>query len=359
MAFNPINPFPLPKLPPPLKQEELDISLLLEARSNLAHLKGVCQAIENPNLLLLMPMLQESLKSCEIEGIRTTIEAALENQMEFHEEIKDPHAKEALYYKKAILKGFSAMKKFSLSTRTIQSIHEALIPEGRGVFRGQQNKIIDGEGNVVYTPPEIFNINPLLSNWENYINSPSLDIDPLIKAAICHYQFEAIHPFGDGNGRTGRILMILQMVQDDLLNHPVLYLSGYINRERSRYYDLLRSVTQKANWKEYVDFMLRGIAQQAKTTTRIILRIKDVKTSFKRKIRDTQRAIYNIELLDHLFLYPVTYPSFMSSKLDIVYQTASKYLSILEKNKFLTSKKVGKKNLYYNTALIDCLKANE
>ena len=246
MTFNSTIPFRLPKLPPPLKQEDLDISLLLEARSSLAHLKGVCQALENPNLLLLMPMLQESLKSCEIEGIPTTIEAALENQIESFEGIKDYQVKEALSYKNAILKGRSCMEKFSLSTRTIQSVHKELMPKGQGAFRSQQNKIVDGKGNTVYTPPENFNISPLLNDWEKYVNSPNLSFDPLVRVATCHYQFEAIHPFSDGNGRAGRILMVLQMMQDRLLDYPILYLSGYINRERAQYYELLRGVTEKA-----------------------------------------------------------------------------------------------------------------
>ncbi len=362
MAFNPTIPFSLPELPPSLRQEEdVNIPLLLEARSSLAQLKGVCQALDNPNLLLLMPMLQESLKSCEIEGISTTIEAALENQVEFYEGAQDPQAKEALFYKNAILKGHFFMKKFSLATRTIQSIHKALMPQGRGAFRGQQNKIVDGRGNAVYTPPDIFNINPLLNNWENYVNSQKQksSLDPLVRAAVCHYQFEAIHPFGDGNGRTGRILMVLQIVQDQLLDYPVLYLSGYINRKRPRYYKLIRGVTEKANWKEYIHFMLEAVAKQAKITTEIILRIKETKTSLKRKMRERQKAIYNAELLDHLFLYPVTYPTFMSRKLGIVYQTAGKYLLALKKDRFLKSKKVGKKTLYYNTALIDCLKLGD
>ena len=140
--------------------------------------------------------------------------------------------------------------------------------------------------------------------------------------------------------------MVLQMVQDQLLDYPVLYLSGYINKERPQYYELLRNVTENANWKEYVDFMLKGVAEQAKITTRIILKIKDIKTSFKRRMRETQRAIYNTELLDHLFQYPVTYPSFMSSQLGIVYQTASKYLLALEKRHFLTSKKDWQKKIF-------------
>ena len=359
MAFNSDIPFSLPKLPPPFRQEEVDISLLLEAGSSLAQLKGVCQALDNPNLLLLMPMLQESLKSCEIEGISTTIEAALENQVEFYEKAQDPQAQEALFYKSAILKVHTSMKKFSLATRTIRSIHRELMPQKRGAFRGQQNKIVDGGGNTIYTPPEIFNIYSLLNNWEDYVNSQKSGLDPLVRAAVCHYQFEAIHPFGDGNGRTGRILMALQMVQDQLLDYPVLYLSGYINRKRPQYYELLRGVTEKANWKKYVHFMLKAVSQQAKITTEIILKIKETKTSLKRKMRERQKSIYNAELLDHLFLYPVTYPSFMSRKLGIVYQTAGKYLSDLKKGRFLKSKKVGKKILYYNTALIDCLKLGE
>ena len=359
MAFKPTKPFSLPKLPPSIKQENVDTSLLLEARSTLAHLKGVCQAIEHPNILLLMPMLQESLKSCEIEGIRTTIEAALENQIELHKNKKDPQAKEALLYKNAIEKGLDSMKRYSLSTRTIRSIHRELMPKGRGAFRGQQNTIVDGKGNIIYTPPKFANINPLINNWENYVNASKSKLDPLIRAAVCHYQFEAIHPFSDGNGRTGRILMILQMVQDQLLDHPVLYLSGYINKERPRYYELLRSVTEQKNWKEYISFVLEAVAKQAKITTDIVLTIKNTKTSFKRKLRDKQRTIYNSELLDHLFLYPVTYPSFMSSDLGIVYQTASKYLAALKKDRFLESKKVGKKILYYNMHLINCLKSHQ
>ena len=359
MTFNPAVPFDLPPLPPPLPPGEPDANLLIAARSSLAHLRGVCQSLDNPKLLLLLPTLQESLKSCEIEGIRTTIEAALEHHMTSPNEIKDHNTKEAICYKNAILKGHQSMERYALSTRTIQAIHGELMRNNGGVFCGQQNSIVDGTGKVVYTPPDITKLNPLLSNWEQYANSPNDNLDPLVRAAVCHYQFEAIHPFGDGNGRAGRILMVLQMIQDKLLDHPALYVSGYINEKRSTYYALLKGVTERENWKDYVEFILRAVAIQAQITTEIILEIKTLRTSIKRRMREQHKNIYNIDLLEHLFLHPITYPSFMASKLKITYQTAGKHLAALEKGGFLKKRKIGRKKLYQNTELINCLKKRD
>lgn len=358
MLFDPNKPFELPNLPPELSQEDLFapdiVQLLIKANSGLAELNGTCRAINNPYILLNIPILQESVASSEIEGIHTTIETALEDQVKSESE-QDPSSKEALRYREAINEGLKSLETYSLSTRTILSIHKKLMPEKGGEFKKQQNKIAKGS-TVVYTPPAPTSVDSLMSNWENYVHSSEVKVDPLIKAAISHYQFEAIHPFADGNGRTGRILMVLQMVLEKLLDLPILYVSGYLTRNRDSYYSLLSGVTERQEWIEFIKFMLTAINEQARTTQIVIFKIMGERNKLKKRLREEFKSIYSPDLLDHIFSFPVTYPTFMGERLDIAYQTASKYLSTLEGAGILTKRKVGRNVLYYNIALLSCLR---
>jgi Fic family protein len=358
MAFDAKNPYDLLLLPPNLKESELlnkdFVQLIIKANSALAELNGTCRAITNPSILLNIPMLQESVASSEIEGIHTTVETALEDQVKAPGE-QDPSGKEALRYREAINTGFENLGMYALSTRTILAIHKQLMPMGGGKFKQQQNQIAKGSV-VIYTPPRPSEVDRLMSNWEQYVNSEDQGLDPLVRVAVSHYQFEAIHPFTDGNGRAGRILMVLQIVRDKLLDLPILYLSGYLNKHRDNYYRLLGSVTQENNWTEFIGFMLRAICEQAHVTRDVILKIMYERNRLKEKLQKEFSSIYSPDFLDHIFSFPVTYSTFMAGKLGITYQTASKYLSTLEAAGVLAKKKSGRHTLYYNISLLRCLR---
>ena len=362
-SFSPSRPFDLPPLPPELKQESLfdpDLTqLVIKANRSIGELNGLCRAIPNAYPLLMnIPVLQEAVSSSAIEGIHTTVEALLEAQVKMESE-RDPASKEALRYREALSAGFKSFKKYrSLSTGTILDIHGWLMPGG-GHFKKQENKIARGK-QILYTPPAPPQINSLMSNWEKYVNSHKSagdsQIDPLIKTAISHYQFEAIHPFHDGNGRTGRILMVLQLVLYKLLDRPVLYISGYLIRNRSQYYSSLLETTKSEAWIKFIKFMTAAFYAQAQATKQVILDIIKARSEMKRILKSKHSSLYSQELLDHIFAYPVTYPTFMGEKLNISYQTASKYLSHLESAGLLAKKRSGTYTLYYNRKLLNCLK---
>lgn len=359
MVFKPGHSFDLSPLPPDLGQKDLFepelVQLTVRANRAISELNGLCRAIPNPySLLMNIPVLQEAVSSSEIEGIHTTVETLLEVQIKLDKE-QDQASKETLRYKEALYEGFKDLEKYkSLPTRIILNIHKQLMPNG-GHFKKQGNQIKKGS-KVIYTPPSPIQMNHLMSNWENYINSADEKIDPLIKIAMSHYQFEAIHPFSDGNGRTGRILIVLQMVLYKLLNWPVLYVSGYLIKNRQKYYSNLLNITKSGHWLEFIKFMMKAFYEQAQVTQKVIKDIIEEKNKMRRILKSEHKSIYNWELLEHLFAYPITYPTFMGEKLNITYQTASKYLSDLEEAGLLSKKQSGRYVLYYNFNLLDCLK---
>ncbi len=358
MVFHPDKAFDLPPLPPNLKEKDLFnpkiTQLVIKANRSISELKGACHALPNAYALLLnIPVLQEATSSSAIEGIHTTVETLLEAQIKVKKD-QDPASKEALRYREALNAGVKSFRKYrSLSTRTILTIHRRLLPQG-GLFKQQMNKIVSGK-KAIYTPPSPAHIAILMGNWETYIHSLN-GIDPLIKTAIAHYQFEAIHPFSDGNGRTGRILIVLQLLLYQLLEWPVLYISGYLIKHRKKYYSLLLNTSKSGKWIEFITFFLIAFDKQAKQTKKVIMDIIKARDRLKQKLKKEHQFIYSRDFLDHIFSYPITHAIFMADKLDITYQTASKYLSILEKNKILRKKKSGTYKLYYNPYLLDCLK---
>lgn len=362
LMFDPKQPHQLAILPSETVDQSLlkpgTILSLLEANKALAELNGTCRAIPNPYILLNIPILQESVASSEIEGIYTTVETILELQIGgVDENTTETAGKEALRYREAITAGLNSLEKYALSTRTILEIHSKLMPDGTGgYFKQQANQIAKGPSReVVYTPPPPQAVPSLMNNWELYVHS-AMNFDSLIRTAVAHYQFEAIHPFSDGNGRTGRILMVLQLVKDQLLDHPVLYISGYLNKNRDTYYRLLANVTSEQKWEDFILFMLEAIREQANVTKEVILNIMNTQSSIKEKIQNNLKNIYSPDLVDHIFTHPVTFPTFMATKLNITYQTASKYLNLLEQEGIMALRKSGRKNMYYNIPLLKCLK---
>ena len=357
MSFEPTQPFDLPLLPPDDIATDLQINqLLVDARAQLGELKGYSYSLPNPLLLLSPAIIKESLASSEIENINTTLIDVLENQLFSEEERKEPN-KEVLRYRDAIMWGFDNLDDYSLSTRLISGIRDTLMPEQPAGYRQQQNAIKDEKRNkIIYTPPIQAKISQYMSNFEDFVNGDSpKELDPLLRAIIGHYQFEAIHPFSDGNGRTGRILMVLGLVQKKLLDFPILYISGYISENKNDYYRHLLAVTTDGNWKSYILFMLKGFLEQAKNTKDYIFRIKNLYYELKDKIRNENSSVYSADLVEILFSTPILSPSKLSELLKCHYTTASKYLKALEKMGILVHKKVGRYQLYANSRLIKLL----
>jgi len=330
---------------------------LLKARTELGELKGYSHGLPNPMLLLSPAIIRESVASSGIENINTTVEKVLEQQL-FPETEQKIENKEVLRYRDAILWGFENMKKVPLGNRLISGIHKELLGERGHGYRTTQNKIENStSGEVLYTPPPATEIGKLIANWENYIHNEEDGIDPLIKCAIAHYQFEAIHPFGDGNGRTGRILMVLYLVQAGLLNYPILFISGYINKNRSDYYRLLREVTTQENWCEFIEYLLKGFYLQARETKEQLFKVMDLFNAYKTGIKEKCGSIYSADLVEQLFSMPIVTPVRLGSMLNIHYTTATRYLKQLDKEGFLKNQQVGKYQLYINKPLVELLQS--
>lgn len=231
---------------------------------------------------------------------------------------------------------------------------QGLIESNRAGIRKSPGTVLKNEatGRIVYTPPsgeqEILS---LLSNLEKYINNDYDNIDPLVKLAIIHYQFESIHPFYDGNGRTGRIINILYLVLKELLDSPILYLSKFIIRNKSSYYKLLQEVTVDGRWEEWILFVLQGIEETANETLILVKEINKLLENTAEKIRNTLHKIYSRELVDLLFYEFYTKISYIEDGLGVSRKTASKYLSELEEEGFLVSEKIGRERIYLNKGL--------
>ncbi|MCW3073490.1 MAG: hypothetical protein JWP69_559 [Flaviaesturariibacter sp.] len=355
MSFDPTYPFQLKNLPPDTIIKNSDFGeLLLNARIELAELKGSCGQIPNPLLLTAPLLLRESVESSGIENINTTVANVLENQLLPEAEQNKPD-KEVLQYREALFWGNKNLKELSLSNRLILGIHKLLISDNGGFYRREQNHIVNSKtGEILYTPPIQADINRLIGDWENYVND-NKDLDPLIRAAIAHQQFESIHPFKDGNGRTGRIMMVLQLVKDQVLEYPILFISGYINKNRSEYYKLLREVTSDNNWHNYIEFMLQGFYVQAQETKATLKKVTYLHMELKDEIKTNHSKIYSADLLEALFSFAVITPTRLASELKIHYTTASKYLLQLANAQILQSVKAGRNHFFVNKKLVSLL----
>lgn len=355
MSFDPTYPIQLDLLPPqkPIKNEDFS-EFLLKARVELAELKGASGQIPNPFLLTAPLLIRESVESSGIENINTTVANVLENQLLPEHEQNKPD-KEVLQYREALYWGMKNLEDLSLSNRMILGIHKKLLKEKGGEYRTIQNHIVNSKtGEILFTPPVQSQIPNLIGNWEKYVNE-NKELDPLIRAAISHQQFESIHPFEDGNGRAGRILMVLQLVRDGVLELPILFISGYINNNKTEYYKLLRDVSVNDNWHDYIAFMLQGFYLQAKETKEALKKVTILHRELKEKIKTDYSKIYSADLLEALFSYPVIIPTKLASELNIHYTTASKHLSLLAKAGILHSMKVGRNHFFINKKLVSVL----
>ena len=359
IPFNPNIPSLLEDIAMDLNFAHADyMNALIKARTELAELKGYSHSAPNPLLLISPAVIREAVASSRIEHIQTTVENVLKGQLYQGVEQNEPD-KEVLMYGRAIQWAASEMKTIPISTRLILGIHKRLMPENSPGFRKIQNSIVNQKtGKVVYTPPIASRIPKLMQGLEKFIHSNTPHIDPLIKCALLHYQFESIHPFSDGNGRVGRMLMVLYLIQENILTIPILFISGYINRNRSEYYKLLNEVSTKKKWKEFVLYMLKGFYLQAKETKDNLFKIMDYYNELREKIKFRHKKIYSTELLDTLFNYPVISPVRMGIQMKIHYTTATRYLDELTRGKILQEEFVGKYHLYFNRKLVSIMNEN-
>ncbi|MGV8073816.1 MAG: Fic family protein [Syntrophobacteraceae bacterium] len=359
MVFNPKLPYnDLPPLPPPLDIETKGIlKKVIAARSALAELKGLGATIPNPSLLVDSLILQEAKASSEIENIITTSDALFQA---FTAKIKniDPATKEVLRYREALWKGYNILKdRPILSTNLFIELVQTIKEHSGGIRRIPGTAVANtATGTVVYTPPEgEAIIRDKLKNLEDFIHADD-DLDPLIKLALIHYQFEAIHPFSDGNGRTGRIINILFLVQCGLLDLPVLYLSKSIIERKHDYYRLLREVTEKDLWEPWILFMLKAVEETAVFTRDRTLAIRALMTATMEKAKEELPSrVYSKELVETVFRQPYTKGQFLVDAGIAQRKTAAEYLKSLEKIGIMKAIKIGKETLYLNVGLYDLL----
>jgi len=356
MELDPKIPANLALLPPDVNfMREEYIGLLLQTRTELGELNGYSRSLPNPMLLLSPAVIKEAVASSNIENINTTMEDVLQAQL-FPEVEQKPRDKEVLHYRDAIMWGFENLKEIPISTRLILGIQQRLIPGVDAAYRKTQNRIVNSQsGEIRYTPPLANEIPRLISNWEAFVNNDNDRIDPLVKAAITHYQFESIHPFGDGNGRTGRILIVLYLIQQKLLSLPILYISGFINRNRREYYDSLQRVRSEGTWQEWIIYMLRGLNEQALQTKSTLFETLDLLDRFRESIQKSHPKIYSSDLVEALFASPIITPVNLGKKLRVNYRTASRYLAELARGKLLQDSYVGKYHVYANRPLLKLL----
>nr|WP_201265583.1 Fic family protein [Mariprofundus sp. EBB-1] len=347
-----------PNLLPPSVDVETKSVLKKAASAHryLAELKGVAASIPNADILITTLGLQEAKDSSEIENIITTHDELYKAGL-FSDFIGGPAAKEVNRYALALRKGFELVEGSELlSTRLILEIHQELEQNQGGIRKLPGTELKNAQtGEVVYTPPQDHHeITKLMSNLEQFINDDAMcDIDPLIKMAIIHFQFESIHPFYDGNGRTGRMINILYLVLKDLLNLPVLYLSRYIIRSKSEYYRLLQDTRISGNWEPWILYMLDGIESTAQQTIWLIQGIKKLMLDYKHRIRNELPKIYSQDLLNLLFRHPYTKIEHVKSELRVSRITATRYLDLLVEKGFIQKHKIGNFNYYINNPLYD------
>ncbi len=361
MTFDPTKPYnDLPLLPPAVDIESKALlKACIEARAALAELKSVGALIPNQAVLINTIPLLEAQASSEIENIVTTTDA-LFRYAQMEDSAEDPATKEALRYRGALYQGFTSLRDRPLSTNTAVQVCTRIKNVEMQIRRVPGTALLNTSTNqVIYTPPEGEAVlREKLANWERFIHERT-DIDPLIRMAVAHYQFEAIHPFLDGNGRTGRILNLLMLVEQGLLDVPVLYLSRYILLERARYYQGLNAVTANAAWEEWILYMLSAVTETARWTTEKIRAIRTLHDGAKLFVRDNAPKIYSHELVDVLFVQPYARIQNLVESGVAKRQTASVYLKQLAELGMLRELKVGREKLFVHPNFIRLLTSDD
>ncbi len=329
-----------------------------EANRELAVLKGYARTIPNQYVLINALCLQEAKDSSEIENIITTNDELYRAGL-FERDIVSPQAKEVVNYAEALYEGFRLIRNGELLTvNNICAIQKILEKNDAGLRKQSGTTLKNAAtGEIVYTPPQEYDaIIKLMSNLEQIINDDGNwpDIDPLIKMAVLHYQFESIHPFYDGNGRTGRIINVLYLVLKDLLDTPILYLSRYIISHKGDYYRLLQGVRESNDWENFILFMLDAVVATSKMTARTIQQIDAAMLSTKQQIKD-EFSFYSRDLVETLFLFPYTRIQHLQKQLGISRNTATSYLNKLHNAGILEKMVLGRNQYFINKELFRIL----
>lgn len=353
-----MNEQKLPVLPPNAELEtKAVLKQLARAHRALAELKGYADTIPNKHILINAVMINEAKDSSAIENIITTHD-------DLYKAMSDASgaslaAKEVVCYRTALWHGYELVKAREMLTTNMIVEIQGIIERNRAGVRKLPGTVLRNErtGETVYTPPAgEAEIRQLLGNLETYINEDCCDVDPLIKLAVIHYQFESIHPFYDGNGRTGRIVNVLYLVLKELLDSPILYLSSYIIRHKAAYYRLLQEVRTQENWEDWIVYILVGIEETAGETLRLVKKINAEVETMSSEIKEKLPKIYSKELIDLLFYEFYTKTIYIESGLSVTRKTAVNYLTSLENEGFLVSEKIGKERIYQNKRLYDLVK---
>ncbi len=351
--------YKLEKLPP-LREKVENIEILRQTNKStaaLAELKGIAKTIPNQAMLINAIVLQEAKDSSEIENIITT-QDELYKALTVNKSNISAETKEVVNYRKAIFHGFDIAKSQGfLRVNDIISIQQKLVDNTAGI-RSTPGTVLknDTTGEIVYTPPQDkAEILDLLANFVNHFNLQE-DLSPLINLAILHFQFESIHPFYDGNGRTGRILNILYLILNELIDVPILYLSSYIIANKPEYYKLLNQTNKTGKWEEWIIFMLKAVETTSKDTITKITNIKEQLDSTIIRVQEKAPKIYRKELVELLFEQPYSKIEYVVSNLGVERKAASRYLRELETIGVVESQKVGRETLYINKELIEILK---
>lgn len=345
--------------PLPLKVEletKKVLKRLPKAHAALAELKGIAQTIPNQNILINTLGLQEAKDSSEIENIITTHDDLYKSELNL---ISSIESKEVQNYIEALKHGFDLVKKNDLLTiNSIKKI-QSKVEKNRAGFRKVPGTVLKNAktGETVYEPPQDHKeILSLMKNLEKFINNDSLsDLDPIVKMGIIHLQFESIHPFYDGNGRTGRILNILYLINQKLLNLPILYLSNYIIKNKEEYYELLQTVRTENRWEEWLIYMIDSVEKTSIDTINLIRQIKNLMQDSKTELRDGYK-FYSQDLLNNLYKHPYSKIEYVVNDLNVSRITAANYLNQLAKDGILRKEKLGKSNYYINEKLFRILK---
>ena len=347
----------LPDLPPVDELETKEIlKQAINARAALAELKQAAELIPNQSMLINTLPIMEARASSEIENIVTTTDKLFQS-LQLDSEEQDSATKEALQYRTALFFGFNSLKERPLCTQTAVLVCSEIKNRAMDVRKVTGTALRNGSnGEVIYTPPEGEQlIRDKLANWEKFIHYNE-DLDPLIILAVAHYQFEAIHPFTDGNGRTGRVLNSLLMIEKELLHLPILYLSRYIIEHKADYYRLLLEVTANQNWQDWVIYILKGIENTAKWTLNKIAAIKALAVETRRYIQQSLPHFYSLELIELLFEQPYTRIANLEQAGIAKRQTASKYLKELCDVGVLREQIVGRDKLFIHLKLMELLR---
>lgn len=345
--------YTIPTLPlSNISETPIILKKAISANKVIAELKGLAHTIPNQAILINTLTLQESKDSSEVENIVTT-----HDELFKYDKMGDsfsPATKEVYRYNDALYHGFKFIQERGLSNNLLIEIAH-IITDRRSGFRNAPGTVLkDGAGNIVYTPPQNgLDIVNQMGNLEKFINEQNLsNFDPLVKMAIIHHQFESIHPFFDGNGRTGRILNILYLISENILDIPILYLSRYITNNKRDYYNLLQKVRDEGAWEEWILFMLTALESTAKQTISTIDSIKILMAEYKKIIKEKEPKIYSHELMNTIFSHPYTKIEFVTKSLGVSRVTATKYLMKLVDIGLLEFKKHKNTNYYINNKLV-------